>query len=494
MTRDAVEVVENGFMNIMTCARCIGQLTAILCFQVFAPLAFEQKHMAVAYLPLVCFPFFFLVFMTLTRSRSYHFENMQQTKKNDLAERASRTVRCYRLIAAYNQRPSFVEWYERLIEAYNTASVAESQVQVNNLYFSPWLTAAFMCIYTYLAASDMMEASDLSLGMFITNLMAVEAVGSAYGKLHETLLAMQGTSGSLQRIVTLLNLPIEEKDRAAISRRNRDAMMRLKTELQQQVRDEQEGVLVDLLPIKVENAHFVYTTVDQQSLSRKSSSTRVLELSGQIDIEQGTMVSLVGPPSGGKSVLLKIMGGAILPSAGDFFIAPHLRVIYVASEPMFSHGSLLHNLVFGLPDRDPNGNPDRVKKICRMLGLGHDVNEHIDSNDVLPWEVTLTHMQRQLVNIARALIANPEVLCLHKPTQTFNEKEAQRVTRVLESYVKGKGLVQPRDTFHLRRPRTCIITSSSHYTVTESTKTFCVSSDDGMKLIDTESVDWELLA
>lgn len=58
------------------------------------------------------------------------------------------------------------------------------------------------------------------------------------------------------------------------------------------------------------------------------------------------------------------------------------------------------------------------------------------------------------------MVANPEVLCIHKPTMPYDETRSSKVLAVLREHIKLRGLVQDSATMHLRRPRTCIFSSS----------------------------------
>merc|ERR1712100_858174 len=60
-----------------------------------------------------------------------------------------------------------------------------------------------------------------------------------------------------------------------------------------------------------------------------------------------------------------------------------------------------------------------------------------------------------------ALIANPEVLCIHRPTRAFDADtpEFRNTLNLLRSFVDEKGVAQNPETKNMRRPRTCIMTA-----------------------------------
>merc|ERR1711972_266916 len=76
----------------------------------------------------------------------------------------------------------------------------------------------------------------------------------------------------------------------------------------------------------------------------------------------------------------------------------------------------------------------------------------------LIWEDVLSGAQGQLLNIARALISNFEVMCIHHPTNGLGDQAARKAMQAMQPFVELKGVEQDPDQFNTRRPRTCFIT------------------------------------
>jgi len=57
--------------------------------------------------------------------------------------------------------------------------------------------------------------------------------------------------------------------------------------------------------------------------------------------------------------------------------------------------------------------------------------------------------------LARGLIANPEILILHKPFVPFENEAKEQVATSLHEHVRSRGIGLPMDTLIMRRPRTC---------------------------------------
>merc|ERR1712193_372195 len=95
-------------------------------------------------------------------------------------------------------------------------------------------------------------------------------------------------------------------------------------------------------------------------------------------------------------------------------------------------------------------------RICDHL------NEHNLAlfNQKAEWDVVFSLSECTLLNIARALMCNPEVLILHKPTLMLNDTLAENIFTCLRKFVDDKGLEQDPALIGSRRPRTCIITAA----------------------------------
>jgi len=217
---------------------------------------------------------------------------------------------------------------------------------------------------------------------------------------------------------------------------------------------------------------------------------------GKMAVQQGTLVSLVGPRGEGKSTILKIIGGVILPEPGNFFMPSHLRVLHMSSEPLFYLASLYDNLTFGITPGDADGDISRVSEICRRLDLPERIHKWIEKGaegETLVWGEVLSYTQRCLLCLARSLVTNPEVLCIHKPTMSYDEKTSVRVLTLLKEFVTDKGVVQDQKTRHRRRPRTCIFTSSKIQGVDMSDEVYLVSKHEGIRSVDKQVVSVDML-
>jgi len=224
----------------------------------------------------------------------------------------------------------------------------------------------------------------------------------------------------------------------------------------------------DVIPIVVSDVNFEY-----------SAGVPVLT-NITMSIPQGQMLAVAGPHNSGKNTFMQLLAGILLPTSGSIFIPAHLRVIHISRDPIFLHASMMHNLALGLPD--PNTiDVRRAFSILKMLGLqeavamlkaegiskdadldGSTDTAHTFMEDELKfmdatetaWERPLTLSFKVKLHIARALIADPEVIILDRSLQALNEESAAQILDVLHQHVQERGLCKPPEGRSTRRPRT----------------------------------------
>merc|ERR1719162_1629739 len=135
------------------------------------------------------------------------------------------------------------------------------------------------------------------------------------------------------------------------------------------------------------------------------------------------------------------------------FVPSHLRVLHVASEPLFYAGSLFDNLTFGCQSGDPDASAERVLEICNELGFPKHLVDTVALGPSGPgqnWGEVVSDSNKGLLTMARALIANPEFLCIHKPLKGLNKSTELLVVAALKNFCDRKGLVQDAETRHMR--------------------------------------------
>jgi ABC-type sugar transport system ATPase subunit len=156
----------------------------------------------------------------------------------------------------------------------------------------------------------------------------------------------------------------------------------------------------------------------------------------------GTVHALLGENGAGKSTLVKVLVGVTAPDAGAIRLdgravrfsstadAAKQGVAVVSQElSLFPDLDVLANLfLMREPRRGPFIARDTMARLAtpvlRELGLHVDLKAPVSS---------LALEQRQLVEIARALMVNPRVLILDEPTSALHVHQTERLHGVLRT-------------------------------------------------------------
>ena len=137
-----------------------------------------------------------------------------------------------------------------------------------------------------------------------------------------------------------------------------------------------------------------------------------------LDVNGGEVLGLVGPNGAGKSTLVSILAGALAPDAGTVVLGESQpRVGWVPQRPA-QYGRLTPRENLELFAR-LEGVPDPGAAASRLVDLGE-----LPDDGRLSAELSLGNQQR--LNLAVALLADPDVLLLDEPTSSLDPRQRRR--------------------------------------------------------------------
>jgi len=503
ISHDCPDVVEKGLFSSMELLKEATLLVMLFVYQVAACSQTEEDmgSLYTAAVPALLLPVCLSLFLRVRLNKTVTAHSLLNHELENLAGLIEEIVSNFRLISGFNCRPKMLAQTQDMLRTYNAAGVETRRVDLVNQYFGPLLMKLFIGAFIVSAGRMHLEGK-MTLGQFVTNLAVLHQMSESWNAIHKDLLVVEVALPSLVSIVAYLNMPLDLEQRQQLNLYRREANCR--------EREKVLGVIdamaahlggisktalysMDFVPLRLKQVSFAYGLgvhrcagypptpksggSPKHCFSRQASGTDE-DLgpesfgSWSLDMQQGSLVAIVGRHGMGKTTLLKLLGGVLLPVNGDFFSPPHLRAFYIPQEPLFFRASLFDNLIFGLQGGDEeDASMQRVLAICRRLGVCDRILSLIEDKSVGDWRNVLSMTERVQIHLGRALIANPEILILEKPSLAFDNKQAVDILRTLREFVDNRGLEIDSDSINssgstaltsvkIRRPRTCVFTAS----------------------------------
>ena len=156
----------------------------------------------------------------------------------------------------------------------------------------------------------------------------------------------------------------------------------------------------------------------------------------EVKVDKGEIVSLIGPSGSGKSSLLKMLVGLLVPQSGEVKInnevinynkKADLRIvrekigIVFQQYNLFQNMDVLKNVCIAptkIQKRDFKKVEEQAVELLEKVGLKDKLKSYPDE---------LSGGQQQRVAIARALCLNPEILLLDEVTSALDPELVQEV-------------------------------------------------------------------
>ena len=162
-----------------------------------------------------------------------------------------------------------------------------------------------------------------------------------------------------------------------------------------------------------------------------------------LDIEAGTLVTLLGPSGCGKTTTLRMIAGLEMPTRGSVWIGDQdvtklsatdrdVSMVF-QSYALFPHMTVLENVSYGLKFSGFN----KTETSKRVLS-GLDLVGLADYGNRLPSE--LSGGQQQRVAVARALVLEPQVLLFDEPLSNLDAKLRRQVREEIREIQQSLGL------------------------------------------------------
>ena len=164
-------------------------------------------------------------------------------------------------------------------------------------------------------------------------------------------------------------------------------------------------------------------------------------------IEPGTMVAIVGPTGAGKTTLVNLLMRFYDPQRGRILIDGvdirnlsrnelHGILGMVLQDTWLFSGTLAENIAYGKPDAsreeiEQAARAARIDHFVKTLPQGYDT---IVDDELFP----LSAGQKQLLTIARALLADPPILILDEATSNVDTRTEKAIQEAMANLMAGR--------------------------------------------------------
>ena len=166
-----------------------------------------------------------------------------------------------------------------------------------------------------------------------------------------------------------------------------------------------------------------------------------------IHVPPGGCLALVGESGGGKSTTAKLVGRFYDPDEGAVLVDGHdLRTIelrgyrrqlgVVLQDPFLFSGTIADNVRFA----QPGASDEEVAEVARAVGVDR-VARRFDrglEHTVREGGAGLSAGERQLISIARALLADPRILILDEATSNIDRPTEILIEQALDRLLRGR--------------------------------------------------------
>jgi ATP-binding cassette subfamily B multidrug efflux pump len=293
---------------------------------------------------------------------------------------------------------------ERSLDAAKVASVFTPIVDT--------LGAIATALVVYLGGTAVLGES-MTAGVLIAFVLYIDRLFDPIRDLSRRFDTLQSTMAGGERILELLNTPVEVRDAE-------DAR-------------EMGTILGD---VRFEDVSFHY------------SDDPALVLDGiDLEVRAGQTVALVGETGAGKTTIVKLLTRFHDPTSGCIRVdGVDLRSVtqgslrkqmgMVLQDPFLFNGSVMENILFGRLD----ASSEDVIAAAKAVGA-HDFIVRLKNGydtSVEEGGATLSVGQRQLISFARALLADPRILILDEATSSVDTQTEQIIQKALATLLKGR--------------------------------------------------------
>lgn len=159
----------------------------------------------------------------------------------------------------------------------------------------------------------------------------------------------------------------------------------------------------------------------------------------------GEMIALVGPTGAGKTTIVNLLVRFYDPVAGKVLIdgqdiskatlsSLRRNIGVMTQDPFLFSGTIRENLLYGKQD----ATNEELISACQRIGLDEYILSLPKGFDSEVSQETMSQGQKQLIALARTLIADPAIIMLDEATSAIDTRTEQLVQAGMSVLMKGR--------------------------------------------------------
>ncbi len=165
------------------------------------------------------------------------------------------------------------------------------------------------------------------------------------------------------------------------------------------------------------------------------------------DVKAGQKVAIVGPTGAGKTTMIKLLMRFYDVNSGEILIDGHnikdfnriqLRELFgmVLQETWLFHGTIMENIRYGRLD----ATDEEVIAAAKAAHAHHFIMSQPGGYQMMLDEETsnISQGQKQLITIARAILADNKILILDEATSSVDTRTEERIQGAMDNLMRGR--------------------------------------------------------
>ena len=208
--------------------------------------------------------------------------------------------------------------------------------------------------------------------------------------------------------------------------------------------NEEEEIKETTQPVSIETIKG-NITFDHVSFGYNDEKTIIHDFNAKI--KKGEKIAIVGPTGAGKSTMIKLLMRFYDVNNGSIKIDGHnikdfrrgdLRSLFgmVLQDTWLFSGTIEENIKYGKLDADI----EEVKNACRAASVHHFIKTLPDTYQMVLNEEAdnISQGQKQLLTIARVILANPKILILDEATSSVDTRTEIMIQNAMDQLMEGR--------------------------------------------------------